>query len=180
MNTENRAVWTRLTALAPFMKVETLSIGGLRTIAVAAAAAAGLMAGAAPASADIVSVQLDSRTLNGGFQGAYISVRATTSTPVTIEVNGVTLGGSPFALRPTNGPNGANYIVTVELNLAAGDQHIVASQKAADGTTSQQSTDVRSNGTTGSSAFTPNPIQTILNGFQTGSTGGHTVTFGMN
>ncbi|MEV0463099.1 hypothetical protein AB0I30_16425 [Nocardia tengchongensis] len=177
MNTENRAVWTRLTALAPFMKVETLPIRGLRTVAVAAAAAAALIAGAAPASADIVSVELFSRTGDGGFQGAYISVRATTSTPVTIEVNGVTLGGSPFALRPTNG---ANYIVTVELNLAAGDQHIVASQKAADGTISQRSTDVRSSGTTGSSSFTPNPIQTILNGFQTGSTGGHTVTFGMN
>lgn len=159
------------------MNVKTLPIRGLRTIAVPAAAAAALMAGAAPASADIVSVQLFSRTLNGGFQGAYISVKATTSTPVTIEVNGVTLGGSPFALKPTNG---AKYTVTVELSLAAGDQHIVASQKAADGTISQKSTDVRSNGTTGSSSFTPNPIQTILNGFQTGSTGGHTVTFGMN
>ncbi|MFD6358219.1 hypothetical protein [Nocardia tengchongensis] len=180
MNIENRAVWTRLTALAPFMKVKTLPIRGLGTIAVAAAAAAALIAGAAPASADIVSVEMFSRTWEGGFQGAYISVRATTSTPVTIEVNGVTLGGGPFALRPTNGPNGANYIVTVELSLAAGDQHIVASQKAADGTISQRSTDVRSSGTTGSSSFTPNPIQTILNGFQTGSTGGRTVTFGMN
>ncbi|MFE3229438.1 hypothetical protein [Nocardia sp. NPDC059228] len=71
-----------------------------------------------------------------------------------------------------------NYVVTVELSLAAGDQHIVASQKNADGTTSQQSTDFRSNGTTGSSVI-PNPIETILNGLQTGSTGGRVVSFGV-
>ncbi|MGW4533094.1 hypothetical protein ACWEOI_19305 [Nocardia sp. NPDC004340] len=162
------------------MNVKKLPITGLSAIAVAAASAAALITGAAPASADIVSVQLFSRTGSGGTQEAYISVGATTSTPVTIAVNGVTLGGSPFALKPTNGANGVNYVVNVEINLAAGDQHIVASQKNADGTTSQQSTDVKSSGTTGSSSFIPNPIQTILNGFQTGSTGGHTVTFGMN
>ncbi|MFE3262456.1 hypothetical protein ACFXPS_44545, partial [Nocardia sp. NPDC059091] len=61
---------------------------------------------------------------------------------------------------------------------ASGDQHIVVSQKNADGTTSQQSTDFRSNGTTGSSVI-PNPIETILNGFQTGSNGGRVVSFGM-
>ena len=140
-----------------------------------AAAAAALVTGAAPASADIVSVQAGGRTNEGGFQGACIEVKATPSTPVTIVVNGVTLGGSPFELKRTNG---VNYTVTVELNLAAGDQHIVASQKNADGATGQQSTDFRSNGTTGSSVI-PNPIETILNGFQTGSTGGRVVSFGM-
>ncbi|MET8429572.1 hypothetical protein [Nocardia sp. NPDC004860] len=174
MNTENPTVRPGLTARAPFLDVKALSRKGLSTIAVAAAAAAALITGAAPASADIVSVQAFTRT-DSGFQGAYITVEATTSTPVTIVVNGVTLGGSPFALKPTNG---ANYVVTVELSLAAGDQHIVASQKNADGTTSQQSTDFRSNGTTGSSVI-PNPIETILNGFQTGSTGGRVVSFGV-
>ncbi|MFE3224817.1 hypothetical protein [Nocardia sp. NPDC059228] len=178
MNTENPTVRTGLTAHAPFLNVKALSRKGLSTIAVAAAAAAALVTGAAPASADIVSVQAGSRTTEGGFQAAYIGVGATTSTPVTIVVNGVTLGGSPFALKPANGANGVNYVVTIELSLAAGDQHIVASQKNADGTTSQQSTDFRSNGTTGSSVI-PNPIETILNGFQTGSTGGHVVVFGM-
>ncbi|MGW4118577.1 hypothetical protein [Nocardia sp. NPDC004711] len=172
------------------MNVKALSHKGLSTLAMASAAAAGLLVGAAPASANLVSAQAYCHVSDvGGCWGAYITVQATTSTPVTIVANGVTLGGSPFALKPCcNGVNGANYGVTVQLNLVDGDQHIVVYQKNADGTTSQQSTDYRYNGTTGSSSTgllpmnssgssaIANPIEAILNGFQTGSTGGHVVS----
>ncbi|WP_433566980.1 hypothetical protein ACQP1O_18440 [Nocardia sp. CA-151230] len=164
------------------MNVKRLSRNGFSIAAVAAAATAGLAMGAAPASATLVSTRTDCQGgAIDGCSGAFIIVQATTSAPVTIVVNGVTLGGSPFALTPCcNGVNGANYGVVVQIAAVNGDQHVVVTQKDSDGTTSQESADydyIRNIHIAGSSAI--NGIDTFLNGFQTGSSGGHVVPWQM-
>ncbi|MFJ9366110.1 hypothetical protein ACIRRA_17085 [Nocardia sp. NPDC101769] len=164
------------------MNVKNLFRKGFGIITLTSAAVAGLVMGAAPASASLVSTRVDCQGgAVDGCSGAYVIVQATTSSPVTIVVNGVTLGGSPFALTPCcSGVNGANYGVTVQIARVDGDQHVVVTQKNADGTTSQQSADYNysaANRIPGSSGL--NALDTFLNGFQTGSSGGHVVPWQM-
>lgn len=179
------------------MNAKTLSRKGIGIIAVAAAAAAGPVLAAAPASADLYRVIMacgGDPDIKCGTD-ASILIAATSPEPVAVVVNGVTLGGSPFTLSPTcSYTTQATYGAMILIQHVYGDQHIVATQKKADGTISQQTFDFdyaathagssgssltgllggsltgSAGGSTGSSTL--NSLYTQLNGFQTGSSGG--------
>ncbi|MVU80924.1 hypothetical protein GPX89_27205 [Nocardia sp. ET3-3] len=174
------------------MRAMALSRKSFGTIVIMTAATAGLVMNAAPASAKITYLVGVCGGDDGGTCGSQVGilVESTTQAPVAIMVNGVTLAGSPFVPSPTCGLNegGGTYGADINVTDASGDLHIVATQKDADGTTSQMTFDysyaaAHGNNTgssgitaltgssnlisTGSSAFTS--IANILRGLPTGS-----------
>ncbi|MEV6095615.1 hypothetical protein [Nocardia sp. NPDC051981] len=150
------------------MKLKPLARKGFGVLA--AAAAASLALGAAPASADITKVA--AYCAKGGIDGpgcsAYIAVYATDSAPVWVTLDGIVLGGSPFPTKLY----GDTYEVQIDLDCYDIPLHVVAMQKSANGViTSQMSTDYTPPdlggapviGLTGSAA---------VHAFRTGSTSG--------
>lgn len=156
------------------MNVDALRRRGFGVAIAVAAATTGLVLGSAPASAALVSTSVGCSNAMDGCGQIDVWVGATTAAPVTIVVNGVTLGGSPFALTAWPAGSPAPYGVRVTVLGAYGALHVVATQKNADGTTSQQTADEPgfSNGGNGTGSSGLSSLYTILDGFQTGSTGG--------
>ncbi|WP_405489967.1 hypothetical protein [Nocardia sp. NBC_00511] len=99
---------------------------------------------------------------------------ATTAAPVTIVVNGVTLAGGPFPLKAIPSGSPAPYGTNVAIPGAYEALNVVVTQKNPDGTTSQLTTSAPaySGGGNGTGSSGPSILYTILDGFQTGSTGG--------